>query len=149
MGRALALTKWEQFSLPGGDGYRETLIQLHDWPDAYLARHFKTRNILVHIRSGIRKTENGRRVLFLDEIQSDWHADIYRARQNNADEPPTNAPFRKDWPLLALKLMLWWSQRQGLDGLAWSTVELQAARWKGYGHPRRFTDRSCPRRPER
>jgi hypothetical protein len=135
MGRDLALTKWEQYSLPGGDGYREILIQLHDWPDTYQARHFETRNVLIHIRSGIRETNDGRRVLFLDEIQSDWHADIHWKRNKNAEEPPPDAPFRKDWPLLALKLMLWWSQRQGLDGLAWSTAELQAARWREYKPP--------------
>ena len=31
--------------------------------------------------------------------------------------------------------MLWWAQRLGVDGLAWSTAELQLARWRGYGPP--------------
>jgi hypothetical protein len=31
--------------------------------------------------------------------------------------------------------MLWWAQRSGVDGLAWSTAELQLARWRGYGPP--------------
>ena len=31
--------------------------------------------------------------------------------------------------------MVWWAQRLGVDGLAWSTAELQLARWRGYGPP--------------
>ena len=31
--------------------------------------------------------------------------------------------------------MLWWAQRSGVDGLAWSTAELQLTRWRGYGPP--------------
>ncbi len=139
MGRDHALSKWERYSLPGNDGYREILIQLDDWPGSYKPRHYRTRNVLVHIRTGVRETDDGRQVLFLDEIQSDWHADLHAAskddsaRQNKV--PPPDAPFRKDWPLLALKLMLWWSQVQKLDGVAWSTAELQSARWRSYGPP--------------
>ena len=139
MGRDHALLKWERYSLPGSDGYREILIQLDDWPGTYKPRHFKTRNVLVHIRTGIREVADGRRVLFLDEIQSDWHADLHAASKDtsspqNKAQPP-EAPFRKDWPLLALKLMLWWSQVQRLDGVAWSTVELQSSRWRSFGPP--------------
>lgn len=139
MGRDHALSKWERYSLPGSDGYREILIQLDDWSGSYKPRHFRTRNVLVHIRTGIRETDDGRRVLFLDEIQSDWHADLYAASKDDSSQqnkaPPPDAPFRKDWPLLALKLMLWWSQAQRLDGVAWSTAELQSARWRSHGPP--------------
>ncbi|MDR1934342.1 MAG: hypothetical protein LBS49_01935, partial [Candidatus Accumulibacter sp.] len=139
MGREHALSQWEKHSLPGSDGYREILIQLDDWPGCYTPRHFQTRNVLVHIRTGIRKIDDGRRVLFLDEIQSDWHADLHAASKRDFlqqdKQPPPEAPFRKDWPLLALKLMLWWAQIQNLDGVAWSTAELQSARWRGYGPP--------------
>ena len=139
MGRDHSLSKWERYSLPGNDGYREKLIQLDDWPGSYKPRHYRTRNVLVHIRTGIRETDDGRRVLFLEEIQSDWHADLHAASKNDSSPPnkapPPDAPFRKDWPLLALKLMLWWTQVQKLDGVAWSTAELQSARWRRFGPP--------------
>ncbi len=139
MGREHALSKWERYSLPGNDGYREILIQLDDWPGSYSPRHYRTRNVLVHVRTGIRETDDGRRVLFLDEIQSDWHADLHAAAKDDPSTqnkaPPPDAPFRKDWPLLALKLMLWWSQVLKLDGVAWSTADLQSARWRSYGPP--------------
>jgi len=134
-----ALAKWEHFSLPGGDGYRELLVQIDDWIGTYAPRHYRTRNVLVHIRTSMRTTESGRRVLFLDEIQSDWHADLHAEAKpgpaKRRDMPPPDAPFRKEWPLLSMKLMLWWAQRLGAQGLAWSSAELQGARWRGYGPP--------------
>ena len=138
-GKDQALAKWERFSLPGSDGYQEILLQLDDWPGSYQPRHYRTRNVLAHIRTGIRPTRDGRRVLFLDEIQSDWHADLHAEAKPESrkkrETPPPDAPFRKEWPLLCLKLMVWWAQRLGVDGLAWSTAELQGARWRGYGPP--------------
>lgn len=138
-GRDHAIPKWERFSLPGGDGYQEILLQLDDWPENYQPRHYRTRNVLVHLRTGVRQTQDGRRVLFLDEIQSDWHADLHAEvkpeSRKRRDTPPPHAPFRKEWPLLSLKLMLWWAQQSGVDGLAWSTDELQLARWRSYGPP--------------
>lgn len=136
LGQAQALPKWRQYSLPGGQAYSEVLIQLHDWPHSYHPRHFRTRNVLVHIRTSIRRTEDGRRLLFLDEIQSDWHADLHAAEKCGLEsDGPAPAPYRKEWPSLALKLMLAWSQRQGLEGVAWSTPEMQLARWGKYGPP--------------
>ncbi len=139
MGGNQALSKWERFSLPGGDGYRELLIQLDDWRGSYVPRHFRTRNVLVHVRTSVRATRCGRRVLFLDEVQSDWHADLRAVTKGSLPAgkrpAPPEAPFRKEWPSLSLKLMLWWTQRQGLDGVAWSTPGMQAARWRGYGPP--------------
>lgn len=138
-GKDHTLARWERFSLPGSEGYQEVLLQLDDWPGNYQPRHYRTRNVLVHIRSGIRHTSDGRRVLFLDEVQSDWHADLHAEGKSESrkkrETPPPDAPFRKEWPLLAMKLMVWWAQRLGVDGLAWSTAELQAARWRGYGPP--------------
>ena len=138
-GRDRALAKWEHFSLPGGDGYRELLVQIDDWMGTYAPRHYRTRNVLVHIRTSMRITEAGRRVMFLDEIQSDWHGDLHaEAKPGSAkrrDMPPPDAPFRKEWPLLSMKLMVWWAQRLGTEGLSWSSAELQQARWRGYGPP--------------
>jgi hypothetical protein len=138
-GKDQALAKWERYSLPGGDNYREILLQLDDWPSTYKPRHYRTRNVLVHIRTSVRHTQEGRRVLFLDEIQSDWHADLHTeasGESRGARRPPAPmAPFRKEWPLLSMKLMIWWAQRLGVEGLAWTSAELQLARWKKSGPP--------------
>lgn len=138
-GKHQATVKWERFSLPGGDDYRELLIQLDDWHLTYHPRHFRTRNVLAHVRSSIRLTADGRRVLFLDEVQSDWHADLHAQAKDVAIEASkgkvADAPFGKEWPLLTLKIMLWWAQRCGAEGLSWSSADLQQARWDGYGPP--------------
>ena len=136
-GRNQPVPRWKHYALPGGDGYQEILLQLDNWVPTYHPRHYRTRNVLVHIRLSIRTTPEGRRVLFLDEVQSDWHADLHNANQNQPGHTAqvSSAPFRKEWPLLALKLMLWWAQRQNCQGLAWSTEELQDARWGAYGPP--------------
>jgi hypothetical protein len=65
-----------KYSLLGSDEYREILLQLDNWPSSYRFCHYRTRNALVHIRTSTRKTMDGRKILFLDEIQSDWHADL-------------------------------------------------------------------------
>jgi hypothetical protein len=138
-GTGQAIAKWERFSLPGGDGYQELLLQVDDWMGTYTPRHYRTRNVLVHIRTSLRITDAGRRVLFLDEVQSDWHADLHAqakaAAGQQRDVTTPDAPFRKEWPLLTMKLMVWWAQQLGAEGLAWSTPELQRARWRGYGPP--------------
>ena len=138
-GKDHALAKWEHYSIPGGDGYREILVQLDDWPGNYEPRHYRTRNVLVHIRTSVRQASDGRRVLFLDEVQSDWHADLHAEikpeSRRRRETPPPDAPFRKEWPLLSMKLMVWWAQRLGVAGLAWSTPEMQHERWRGNGPP--------------
>lgn len=147
-GKDQAMAKWERFSFPGGENYREILLQLDDWPYTYHPRHYRTRNVLVHIRTSVRHTRGDRRVLFLDEIQSDWHADLHaearcesRGRQR-ASTP--GAPFRKEWPLLSMKLMIWWAQRLGVDGLAWSSADLQFARWGKCGPPEMLYRKALP-----
>ena len=138
-GKDQAAARWEHFSLPGGGDYRELLLQLDDWPETYQPRHYRTRNVLVHVRTSMRRTTDGRRVLFLDEVQSDWHADLHaQAKRGEADTGAltvAQAPYGKEWPLLTLKIMLWWAQRCGADGLAWSSADLQQQRWKGNGPP--------------
>lgn len=146
--RGIESLKWRDYSLPGGDGYRELLVQLHDWPSTYRPRHYRTRNVLIHLRTSIRAGSDGRRVLYLDEVQSDWHADASLeargGKRPNAELPTPVPPFRKEWPLLAMKIALWWAQRQALDGLAWSTAELQRERWGRGGPPEALYSRELP-----
>lgn len=138
-GKDHAAARWESFSLPGGDDYRELLLQLDDWPETYRPRHYRTRNALVHVRTSLRRTTDGHRVLFLDEVQSDWHADLYaQARRDHAATGQSRiatAPFGKEWPMLTMKVMLWWAQKCGAEGLAWSSADLQQQRWQGCGPP--------------
>jgi len=123
LGKDRALTRWERYALPGGDGYREFLVQLDDWTGDYHPRHYGRGNVLAHVRTSVRRTQDGRRVLFLDEVQSDWHADLHAAAKGAPDGDGAPVPVcavPQGVALLAMKLMLWWAQRTGMDGLAWS-----------------------------
>lgn len=114
IGRADDATKFQSYTLPGGENYRELLLTLPDgrpeeasltiaqdfaaadgknWEDlhdgerslylgrafkqetkgpSFRASHFEQPNILAHIRFDERTDAQGRRVLHIAEIQSDW-----------------------------------------------------------------------------
>lgn len=113
-------TKFHQYTLPGGENYRELLLTLPTelgtsfenylekyhkrYPDSratddmiksyweaghtvpeigkstskidanvFKSSHFPETNILAHVRFNERVDSDGKKVLFLEEIQSDWH----------------------------------------------------------------------------
>jgi hypothetical protein len=53
-------------------------------PSEYRSPHWNERNILAHIRMDDRKDRNGSKVLFIEEIQSDWHQ---AGRKKGYEEP--------------------------------------------------------------
>lgn len=82
-------TKFGQYVLPGGENYREVLLTLPRGnavgaeplgkkllreAGAYDFRssHFEQPNIIAHLRLNDRTDADGARVLFVEEIQSDW-----------------------------------------------------------------------------
>jgi hypothetical protein len=75
-------TQYEQYALPpsspvaGGENYRELVLTAKPMPgySTYKAPHFQgTDNIPFHIRFQDFNTEDGKKVLLIDEIQSDYH----------------------------------------------------------------------------
>lgn len=120
-------------------------------PDVYKnTGHFPDPNILVHVRFNERKDNDGRRVLFIEEVQSDWHqegrkkgyrkpdneksmlqeiADSFdNERLRNPDGVP-DAPFKQSWPLLAMKRMIRFAAENGFSRIAWTNGEQQATRY--------------------
>lgn len=69
-------TKYSEYALPGGKNYRELLITLPQSVDsedgAYRTSHWTETNILAHVRFDERTDADGKKVLFINEIQSDW-----------------------------------------------------------------------------
>ncbi|HYE80091.1 MAG TPA: hypothetical protein VEI97_19095, partial [bacterium] len=77
----------ESLSLPGGKKYRELLIKLppteaQRWTgirpeggqDFYQSPHWTQHpNVLAHVRFNERMAPDGKRVLHIEEVQSDWH----------------------------------------------------------------------------
>ncbi|KPK66552.1 MAG: hypothetical protein AMS21_01980 [Gemmatimonas sp. SG8_38_2] len=76
----LPATKWTgpSYNLEGGEDYEETLIQWDINETLFTAdAHWDDiPNIIVHLRHDIRYTPDGEKILFIDEIQSDWHQEL-------------------------------------------------------------------------
>lgn len=82
-------TIYAEWQLPGGKDYNELLLTLpppewmfdgrRDAPSAeaaakvYRSSHFNEPNIVAHARFNTRTGKNGEKILFLEEVQSDWH----------------------------------------------------------------------------
>ncbi|HEX4044008.1 MAG TPA: hypothetical protein VHY10_20095, partial [Xanthobacteraceae bacterium] len=100
-----AATKFGQYTLPGGENYRELLLTLPEkpgvrgpkgWGDTgggtadtanFLSGHWDEPNVLAHVRFDDRMVA-GKRDLHLAEIQSDWHQ---KGRKHGYDvEKPFN-----------------------------------------------------------
>ncbi len=86
--------KYEEYTLAGGENYREFLITMPDREGLptvlqrdYTSPHWGgTQNVVVHIRVKDRVTEDGKKVLHIEEIQSDWAGDIRHAGTRDAGE---------------------------------------------------------------
>ena len=86
-------TLFEDYALPGGQNYREVLLtigpRLENYPTrqaydeairqqdarggAFERSHFDESNVLAHLRLTDRTGPDGEKILFIEEIQSDWH----------------------------------------------------------------------------
>jgi len=71
-------TQYGEYTLPGGGNYRELLLQLPTQHHGalqpiYKSGHWREPNILAHVRFNERTDSEGKKVLHLEEIQSDWH----------------------------------------------------------------------------
>lgn len=61
---------------------RKELAALPRTPDMYEGGHFDEKNILAHARVADYYDNNGKKILLIDEIQSDWHQTARDARKN-------------------------------------------------------------------
>ncbi len=64
----------DSYRLAGGENYREFVITSDKSQEGvpYSGDHFDEENIIGHFRTSDRETMIGERVLYIDEIQSDW-----------------------------------------------------------------------------
>jgi hypothetical protein len=65
-------TQFDTYKLPGADDtYREILLSLPDVEGP--STHWDKQNVVAHARITGREDAAGKRVLFIEELQSDWH----------------------------------------------------------------------------
>jgi hypothetical protein len=68
-------TQYSQYTLPGGENYREMLLKTPENPSMrkFQSSHWKDDpNVLAHLRLSDRTGPSGEKVLHVEEIQSDW-----------------------------------------------------------------------------
>lgn len=128
-GQLINQSKYQYISLHGGENYCEWLVTLPDYSKSHFSSHFTERNVLLHIRTKIRCDEKQRKLLFIEEIQSDWHQLTRQNHRTHGVVLKPLAPFRTEWVSLALKLMLFHAVKEGYAGLAWADGNLQASRY--------------------
>lgn len=93
----------------------------------YKSPHFSEPNIVAHVRFNERTDANGKRTLFIEEIQSDWAQSIRTGGNMVPDAPYVTKTDA--WVSLALKRMVRWAAENGFDQIAWTTGEQQAERY--------------------
>ena len=121
---------FRSMTLPGGSAYKVMLLKLpRGGQEDFTEGHWTEPNVVAHIRFDERTDSDGKRVLFVQEIQSDWHQK--GRKQGYADGVP-DAPFKTTWPELAMKRMVRWSAENGFDRVAWPTAE-QVPQIEGWG----------------
>ena len=64
-------TKFDDLVLPGGKNYKELLLTLPG-EAKFQSTHWDQLNVLAHVRFNERTDADGNRVLFIEELQSDW-----------------------------------------------------------------------------
>jgi hypothetical protein len=165
-------TKFSEYTLPGGENYREVLLTMPNtrgsaMSNAELARldeltdkriansldgltdaerdeyiglvgkresrgqfrggHFDEPNVLAHIRLNDRTGPNGEKILFVEEIQSDWHQK--GRKQGYQNEAVPDAPLKKTWHEMSFRRVARIAAEEGYDAIAWTPGEVQADRY--------------------
>lgn len=69
----LAVTDGEDWAGLGPNGRQRYVTRALNASGAYRSPHFDEPNVLAHVRFNDRTDAEGRRVLFIEEVQSDWH----------------------------------------------------------------------------
>ena len=64
-------THFDHLTLVGGNDYREWFVSLPDHQRIFFGKHFYDHNILAHIRTTTRTDTAGRKILFIEEVQSE------------------------------------------------------------------------------
>ena len=74
---AESAAKHSAYQLPGGENYREVVLKLPQSSEieGYKSSHWDDPNVLAHLRMSDRTDPTGRKILHLEELQSDWAQD--------------------------------------------------------------------------
>ena len=100
-GRPAGYTRWEEYKEDGGENYREMLLVNDNYkgdPDkaksnktdlGAFGSHYPEENIIYHVRTTDREAADGGKVLYIEELQSDW---AQRGRSRGFFNPDARDP---------------------------------------------------------
>lgn len=139
-------TKFGTYKTDGGTNYREIEFIVPQLEDSYSAyAHWDgDEGVFAHTRLQDFTDTTGAKVLFVEEIQSDWANDIRKAKKRrdellaspiegaeavSEDDPFYNMPFGDDYYQFVLKRLIRMAAEEGYDKIAWTTPDMQVERW--------------------
>jgi hypothetical protein len=94
-------TKFPQYQLPGGENYKEMALTLPKANSAqFISPHDFPDNTIAHVRFNDRVDANGKKTLFLEEIQSDWHQKGRKQGYEDAASEARKAELSKEFKSL-------------------------------------------------
>ena len=82
------MTKWGQYRLEGGKNYREVLFNIptSTYSNSAMFAHWgERRGVLAHARIQDFVDFNGNKMLFVEELQSDWHNEGHKSGYRDLD----------------------------------------------------------------
>jgi hypothetical protein len=160
------MTRFGEYTEPGGDNYREFLIKYNNPKVQFDESHFDEENVIAHFRTKDRTTSDGKKVFYIEEIQSDW-GQTYRKEQSYMpniqdtsleeyerrvlDNTAPPAPFITDtdkWTQLTLKRILSKAVDEGYDFVSITPGKAQMDRWNDEGVAK-FYDEIVPKNAEK
>jgi len=127
--------------LPGGENYKEMLISSSGNAQIFTGGHFERagvvpegENLLAHVRFNERNI-NGKKTLFIEEMQSDLHQRGRKYGYNTSDKivigkpGVPDAPFKKNWHELSMKRIIKYAVDNGFDAISFTPASVQNARY--------------------
>ena len=151
--------RWPEYRLhapPAAVEFAELALALPSLEVSYFSGHFIARNVFAHVRTIRFTAADGRRVLLLHEVQSDWLRDLrfQRLGKRPTQERPyiplvsvPACPLEQDWLRIALGAFIQLADRWDCDWLAWTpaAVQLELNPTLPSRIARRLYDRQVPR----
>lgn len=123
-------TRWSDYKIEGGTNYREMVFRLPNssYTNNSMIEHWgeNVEGILAHARVQDMITEDGRKMLFIEEIQSDWHNEGHK--EGDSQKVP-DAPFKNSYHEYVLKRLIRMAAEEGYDCIGWTPADIQSERW--------------------
>ena len=131
-------TKWRDYALEGGSNYREILFRLPNssYTNKAMGVHWgeDRKGVLAHARIQDFTTPDGKKMLFIEEIQSDWHNERHKQEKalSKGEIDKTSvpeAPFSENYHEFVLKSLIRMAAEEGYDAIGWTPAGIQSTRF--------------------